>query len=111
MINAETLKLSPDRGLLINSSRGSLVDTEAAIAELETGRIRMVFDVYEHEGRAQDSRLLACRDNTILLPHTAGNPAGSSMTAGIIDDIERFIKGEAMRLVVSHEQYVHMTQE
>ena len=111
IINADALRLIPDDGLLINSSRGSLVDTEAAIAELETGRIRMVFDVYEHEGRAQDSRLLDCRDNTILLPHTAGNPAGSSMTAGIIDDIERFIKGEAMKLIVSHEQYLHMTQE
>lgn len=111
MINADTLKLMPDGGLLINSSRGSLVDTEAAICELESGRISMVFDVYEHEGRAQDSRLLDCRSNTILLPHTAGNPAGSSMTSGIIDDIERFLHNEPMKLVVSYEQYQHMTQE
>ena len=64
-----------------------------------------------HEGCAQDPRLLACGDNTILQPHLAAYAAGSRMTSAIIDDIERFLRGEPMRLTVSREQYLHMTQE
>lgn len=111
MIGSDALRLMPDGGLLVNSSRGSLVDTDALISELESGRIGAVLDVYEHEGCAQDPRLLACGNNTILQPHLAAYAAGSRMTSAIIDDIERFLRGEPMRLTVSREQYLHMTQE
>ncbi len=111
MIDAHALALIPDGGLIVNTSRGSLVDTEALISELLSGRINAALDVYEKEGTAQDSRLLACRNNTLLQPHMAAIAAGSRMTSAIIDDIERFLAGEPMQLIISHEQYLHMTQE
>lgn len=111
IIDSDALSLLPDGGLLVNTSRGSLVDTDALISELESGRIDAVLDVYEHEGCVQDQRLLECIDNTILQPHLAAIAAGSRMTAAIIDDIERFLRGQPLELTVSREQYLHMTQE
>ena len=111
MVNAEALALMPDDALLVNTARGSLIDMEALIPELQSGRIRAVLDVYERENCPQDDRLLACTDKLTLQPHLAGMPSGSAMTAAIIDDLERYLRRETLRLTVSHEQYLHMTQE
>ncbi len=47
MINEKAFSYIPDGGILINSARGSLVDMDALIAELSTGRIRAAIDVFE----------------------------------------------------------------
>lgn len=45
--------------LLLNVSRGGLVDTEAAIDALESGQLGSLgLDVYEHEGVVTDPILL-----------------------------------------------------
>ncbi|MBQ7983576.1 MAG: hydroxyacid dehydrogenase [Clostridia bacterium] len=111
MIDAAALAQMPDDGLLVNTARGSLVDVDALIPELESGRLRAVLDVYEHENCPQDARLLACTKNLTLQPHLAGMPSGAAMTAAILDDLERFARGENLRMTVSHAQYLHMTQE
>lgn len=111
MVDAGALATMPDNALLVNTARGSLVDTEALIAELQSGRIDAVLDVYDRENCPQDSRLLACTENTLLQPHVIGAPVGVRMTDAIVDDLERFARGEPMRLVVSREQYDHMTYE
>jgi len=50
MINARTLAHVKSGALLINTSRGGLVDTEAAIEALKSGRLGgMAIDVYEEE--------------------------------------------------------------
>ena len=51
LVNAKMLELAKDGLLLVNTSRGGLVDTEAVIAALKTGRIGALgLDVYEEEG-------------------------------------------------------------
>lgn len=112
MIDAKALSLMPDDGMLINSARGSLVDTEALIAELKTGRIYAVLDVYEQEGTGKvPQELLAMTKNTLLQPHMACAPVSWEMTQGIVDDIRRFLNNEPMQLQVSLQQYRLMTQE
>ncbi len=111
MIDSRALSLMPDGGVLINSARGSLVDTEALIPELQSGRLFAVLDVFEEENRPQDARLLACRQNTLLQPHTAALPANAQMTRAIVEDLERYSRGESMRMCVGLEQYRRMTQE
>lgn len=111
MVDARALAMIPDGGLLVNSARGSLIDTEALIAQLASSRIYAALDVYDREWCAQDERLLACKNNTLLLPHIAALPAGSRMTEEIIGDIERFINAQALQYQVSLSQYIHMTQE
>jgi D-lactate dehydrogenase len=50
IINAETLKRAKPGALLINTSRGGLVDTEAVIDALKSGQLGgLAIDVYEQE--------------------------------------------------------------
>ncbi len=112
MVNAEALRLMPEGGMLINSARGSLVDTDALIAELKTGRLYAVLDVYEQEGSGMvPQELLDLTGNTLLQPHMAASAVTWEMTQGIVDDIRRFLNGEPLRLQVSLAQYRLMTQE
>jgi len=51
IVNARTLARVKRGALLVNTSRGGLVDTEAAIDALKSGQLGgMAIDVYEHEG-------------------------------------------------------------
>ncbi|KAK9236271.1 hypothetical protein V1525DRAFT_457812 [Lipomyces kononenkoae] len=51
MINSETLGRMKDGVMLINTSRGGLIDTVALIKALKNGKVGQVgMDVYEHEG-------------------------------------------------------------
>lgn len=50
LINAETLDMMKDGAMLINTSRGALLDTQAAIGALKTGKLSALgIDVYEQE--------------------------------------------------------------
>lgn len=51
LVNERTLSLMPEGVMLINTSRGGVVDTRAVIRALKTGRIGALgLDVYEEEG-------------------------------------------------------------
>lgn len=50
IINAQTLGMMKDGAMLINTSRGALIDTRAAIEALKTGKLGYLgIDVYEQE--------------------------------------------------------------
>ena len=50
MINKEALEKMKPTALLVNTSRGGLVDTQALVESLKTGKIRgAALDVYENE--------------------------------------------------------------
>lgn len=112
MIDEKALELLPAGALLINSARGSLVDTKALIVALKEKKLYAVLDVYEKEGAGKlDEELLALTDDTLLQPHAAAIAAGAQMTEAVIDEIGRFIRGEPLQLRVSHSQFRLMTQE
>jgi glyoxylate reductase len=68
LIDADRIAMMKPDAYVINSSRGELIDEDALIAALETGRIAGAgLDVYTHEP-AVDSRLFAI-PNVVLLPH------------------------------------------
>ena len=89
-----------------------MVDTDALIAELQTGRIYAVLDVYEREGvGGVPQELLKQTDHTLLQPHMACAPVTWEMTQGVVDDIRRFLNNEPLRLEIGLKQYRLMTQE
>ena len=50
IVNRKTLSIAKPGAILVNTSRGGLVDTEAAIEALKTGRLGgLALDVYEQE--------------------------------------------------------------
>lgn len=66
-INAERVALMKDGALLINASRGGLVDEKALVEALESGKLGgAAFDCFEHEPY---TGLLAQLPNTLLTAH------------------------------------------
>jgi len=97
LINAERLALMKPTAVLINSSRGGLVD-EAALAEaLRAGRLGgAALDVRAQEPPMSDDPLAALV-NVLLTPHVAGLTAESQarVCATVADDVLRVLRGEA----------------
>ena len=69
MIGERQLGLMKPTTVLVNTSRGGLIDTNALVAVLEAGTIRMAgLDVYEEEPPTKDHPLFALK-NVILSDH------------------------------------------
>ncbi|MCJ2181152.1 D-glycerate dehydrogenase [Novosphingobium sp. 1949] len=81
LVNAERLALMKPSACIINTGRGDLVDEEALVAALETGRIAGAgLDVFAHEPNI-DPRLLAA-PNLVALPHLGSATFEGRETAG-----------------------------
>jgi phosphoglycerate dehydrogenase-like enzyme len=96
--------------LLVNTSRGAILD-EAALAEvLAEGKIKAALDVFETEPLPLDSPLRKL-SNVLLIPHMGGPTIDRRMavTRYVIDDIEHFLKGEPLLGEVDREYASHMT--
>jgi hydroxypyruvate reductase len=98
LVNSDTLACLGGSGILINVSRGSVVDESALIHALETGAIAGAgLDVFEREPNV-DERLFAF-ENVVLSPHYAS--ATHETRAAIAEDlranIEAFFAGKAVR--------------
>lgn len=111
IIHRELLKKIPAGSILINTSRGSLIDEDALADELSTGRFKAVLDVYEIEPLPQESKLRGLK-NAILIPHMGGPTVDrrKSCTQGILDDIERFYNGEKTKYELNMEYIGRMTK-
>ncbi|WFR68672.1 NAD(P)-dependent oxidoreductase [Curtobacterium flaccumfaciens] len=62
----------PDGALVVNVSRGKVVDTDALVAELRTGRLSAALDVTDPEPLPVGHPLWTT-PNTVLTPHVGGN--------------------------------------
>lgn len=68
IIDAEVFKQMKDTAFLVNTARGSLVDSEALIAALKNGEIAGAgLDVFENEPHPRPE--LVDMDNVIMTPH------------------------------------------
>jgi len=105
MINADRLARMKDGACFINTARGALVDEQALVAELRTGRITACLDVSDPEPPAEDSPLYAL-PNVILTPHLAGAVAMDCRRMGAlcIEELERYIAGEPPLHPVTRER-------
>lgn len=93
-IDAEKLSLVHDDALLVNTARGSVIDEQALIKELCSGRLRAVLDVFEEEPLPMTSPLRGL-DNVVIVPHMGGptTDVRRLVTLGLIDDVKRFAQG------------------
>ena len=67
LIDERALAHLKDGAVLVNTSRGAVVEEAALVAALGSGRIRAALDVYEYEPRVPEA--LCALDNVVLLPH------------------------------------------
>ncbi|MGB6103825.1 MAG: C-terminal binding protein [Pusillimonas sp.] len=101
IINAHTISRMKPGAVIINCSRGDLID-EAALAEaLDAGRVRAGLDVLSVEPPATGNRLLSAA-NSVLTPHIAwySESAISNLQNLAADEISRALLGQAPRCPV-----------
>jgi phosphoglycerate dehydrogenase-like enzyme len=72
MIDERALSLMKPTALLINTARGQVLDSDALVDALRTGRIAAAgIDVLSQEPPAADNPLVAELPNLIVTPHAA----------------------------------------
>lgn len=72
MINKDTITHMKQGVILINTARGSLVDTDALLAALDSGKIRYaLLDVLEHEANVKEDTRLVHHPKVVTTPHIA----------------------------------------
>ncbi|MEV8545603.1 hydroxyacid dehydrogenase [Streptomyces sp. NPDC051572] len=94
MLDRDRLVLMKDGGVLINTSRGALVDPEALTEELVSGRLGAVLDVTEPEPLPAGSPLYEL-PNVFLTPHIAGSLGNELERLGraVVDELARLASG------------------
>jgi phosphoglycerate dehydrogenase-like enzyme len=109
MIGARELALIPDGSFFINPGRGALLDHDALIAELQTGRLTACLDVTDPEPPAEGSPLYSL-PNCILTPHVAGSLGDECLLLGdqAREEIRRLVSGETFENEVTEEALQRM---
>jgi phosphoglycerate dehydrogenase-like enzyme len=104
MINARTLGLLPDHAVLINTSRGALIDEAALVAEVRKRPLYVYLDVTDPEPTAPDSPMRR-EANILITPHIAGgmNQGRKDMGRMAIDETLRFLRGEPLEQEVTRD--------
>jgi phosphoglycerate dehydrogenase-like enzyme len=110
LLNEKMLKLIKNEALLVNTARGAIINEGALVSELKTGRFRAVLDVFEVEPLPDESPLRSL-ENVILLPHVAGITAREQMSIAMIEEIQRFSRGEPLQYEIPYEKFKFMTKE
>jgi D-3-phosphoglycerate dehydrogenase len=102
-IGERELRMMKPTAILVNTSRGSIVDADGLAKACKEGWIAGAgIDVYEKEPPAQDF-VLRNIPNIILTPHLAwySEDAGWSIREKIVEDVIRFIKGDQPRYPIN----------
>ncbi|MFC7404681.1 NAD(P)-dependent oxidoreductase [Georgenia alba] len=95
LVGAELLARIPDGGLLVNVGRGAVVDTDALVAELRTGRLRAAMDVVEPEPLPPGHPLWDL-PGCLVVPHNGGSTYEFERLAThlVTDQVRRLLTGE-----------------
>ncbi|MFJ8136228.1 2-hydroxyacid dehydrogenase [Streptomyces sp. NPDC096013] len=107
LIDADALKVMKDDAILVNSSRGGLIDTAALVAELREGRFTGVgLDVYEAEAGLffLDKSLEAVDDDTLARLVTFPNVLVTSHQAYYTEDAVGQIIEATVRNVLDYTE-------
>jgi phosphoglycerate dehydrogenase-like enzyme len=106
MLGAGELALLPDGATVINTARGSLIDTHALAAECRSGRLFAILDVTDPEPLPHDHPLNGLA-NVVITPHIAGS-LGSEvlrLTDYALDELTRWLAGRPLRGEVTPETF------
>ena len=101
IINAANIAKMKDGAMLVNTARGGLVDENALVAALATGKLRYAaVDVVSSEPMKADNPLLKTR-KCIITPHIAWAPVESRqrLMDCVEENIRCYLKGKPQNVV------------
>jgi phosphoglycerate dehydrogenase-like enzyme len=102
LIGTAELAAMPDGAVVVNAARGPVVDSDALLAEVGTGRLRAVLDVTDPEPLPDDHPLWSAPGVLSVTPHVGGDsPLGWQRAAELAgDQLARWCAGEELHNVV-----------
>lgn len=101
IINARSIAWMKDGAILLNTSRGPLVEEAALAQALNAGKLRgAAVDVVSQEPIVEGNPLLACK-NCIITPHMAWAPVESRqrLLDTVVENIRAFLDGKPQNVV------------
>jgi phosphoglycerate dehydrogenase-like enzyme len=100
LVDADVLARMRDGALLVSAGRGPVVDSDALVAELASGRLRAVLDVTDPEPLPTGHPLWELA--LAITPHNAGDsPAADERAIALASEqLARFARGEPLENVV-----------
>ena len=111
LFDKHRLSVMADGTFLINIARGGLIDMDALLAELRSGRITAALDVTDPTEPLPADHELRKLTNVILTPHIAAGGLEIRREIGrlAVAEVVRFAKGESPRNRVTREMLATMT--
>jgi glyoxylate reductase len=96
LLSRKRLALLRDGATLVNTARGGIVDEDALVAELVSGRISAGLDVFVHEPHVPEA--LRALPNVVLTPHigSATVETRAAMTRLVVDNVLALLRGEPL---------------
>lgn len=104
LIGAKELAQIRSGAVLVNTARGGLVDEDALVAAIRSGRLRGAgLDVTATEPVAEHAAVLSEQDTLLLTGHSAAwsETAAHALAAGSVDAAEALITGRLPRSLVN----------
>jgi len=96
LLDRRRLALLRDGSCLVNTARGAIVDEDALVEELASGRIRAGLDVFAHEPDVPQQLLEL--PNVVLTPHLGGATweTREAMTRVLVDNLKAAAAGKEL---------------
>ena len=105
LLDAEAIARLPKGAIVVNVSRGGIVDEAALLERLQDRTLRAALDVFDDEPLPSESSLWDA-PNTIITPHVAGYGLGYLERAVelLLANVERLEREEPLRGLVDRER-------
>lgn len=103
IINADALNKMRDGVVLVNTARGSLIDSPALLNALKSGKVsHALLDVLEHEQNFKENEELIEHPNVVSTPHIAfyADDSMRNMYIDCFESIDQFLGGQEPEHVV-----------
>jgi len=108
LIDRDVIRAMKPGAILINASRGAVVDEAALIEALQDGHLGGAgLDVYDPEPPASDNPLFRF-EQVVLTPHVASftEEGRRRMSFSVVDDVLRVLRGEQPQYLANPEVWV-----
>lgn len=103
LLNDDTFLKMKDGVVLVNTARGSVIDSHALLGALKSGKVSYaLLDVLEHEQNFEENKELISQPNVVTTPHIAfyADDSMRNMYADAIRSIEQWMAGKEPEHVV-----------
>jgi phosphoglycerate dehydrogenase-like enzyme len=109
LINHDLLKRIKPGAVFVNNARGAVVDEQALIEELKTGRFTAAIDVTDPEPPSVNNALRTL-PNVLLTPHIGGPVPEQRywLMEEAVANLEAFLQGRPVRGLITREKFHYM---